>query len=111
MALSIGVRKGSRINVGGDRVGGEVKKDGGRERLVGYKLVGGDVLEVLEVEDKYRILVSFRGQQYMITDQERTKLAADVFLSCGLWNGKGEPDESRLAFEAPRSIRIERLPR
>lgn len=108
MALSIGVKKGSKINIGGQRVGGTNIVENGRPKLIGYDLDGGEILEVLEV-DRETIWVSFRGEEYEVTSMERVKLAEGVFVSCGPWNGKGMESYSRLAFEAPRSIRIERI--
>jgi len=109
MALSIGVKKGSKVNIGGVREGGHMEDGNKGPRLVGYTLSGGDVLEVLEVVTTNAIRVKYKEENFVVTDQERTKLDEEVFVSCGLWNGKGDPEYSRLAFEAPKSIRIERV--
>lgn len=108
--MSIGVKEGGRINIGGERVGGKLIDHNDRPKLIGYTMKGGEVLEVLSIESKDLIHVRYKGVEYAVTDKERTRLEDNVFVSCGLSNGKGPDDYSRLAFEAPRSVRIERLP-
>lgn len=111
MALSIGVKRGSLINIGGVRHGGTTVQTERGPRLKGYTLFGGEELTVIEVIRPDLIRVEYKGKQHDISEVERTKLDEDVYVSCGPWNGKGSADYSRLAFEAPRSIRIERLER
>ena len=52
MALSIGVKKGSKINIGGQRVGGTNIVESGRPKLIGYDLNGGEILEDIIVTGK-----------------------------------------------------------
>lgn len=85
MALSLGVKAGSRIKI------------------------GEHVLQVLKVEDEVRITIQMNDRQYVITDVERQLIAPEVYVSCGSQKGKGLPDYGRLAIEAPRRIPINRL--
>lgn len=84
MALSIGVRKGSKIKV------------------------GECMLEVLALPETNQITVSFDGKQHTLTDEERILLAPDVYASVGKTDASLGVHYSRIAFEAPRRIRIER---
>ncbi|QIN95300.1 hypothetical protein DLP3_137 [Stenotrophomonas phage vB_SmaS_DLP_3] len=110
MALSIGVKKGSQINIGGERIGGRVIKDQHqRDKLIDYTLKGGKTMTVVQVDGTEKIVVEYNGNTLNLTDKERIKLEEGVFVSCGLSNGKGLDFYGRLAFEAPRSVRIERI--
>jgi hypothetical protein len=87
VALSIGVTAGSQIRV------------------------GDEIVKVLEVLRGKAIRVEVDGKQHVITDQQRTEVLPDVFLTYGapgpnLKEFKG----SRLAFEAPKDLKITRLP-
>ncbi|ATS92366.1 hypothetical protein DLP05_139 [Stenotrophomonas phage vB_SmaS_DLP_5] len=110
MALSIGVKKGSQINIGGERIGGRTIMDMyQRPKLIDYTLKGGQTMTVVQVDGTEKIVVEFCGKTLTLTDKERVKLQEGVFVSCGLSNGKGQDFYGRLAFEAPRSVRIERI--
>lgn len=82
-------------------------KKGQRIRIGGVHL-----LTVQEILAPNQVKVTFDGREILVTDLERAKLMDDVFVSCGLSMQKfGGPaaQYSRLAFEAPRAVRIERL--
>lgn len=89
MALSIGVKAGSRIKFG--------------QR----------VLEVLHVEDGRRIQVKVTGEdenrQYLITEEQRTLIGPETYVFCGVGKDWHDPAFSRIAFEAPRAIKINRV--
>lgn len=85
MGLSLGVKKGLRIKVGSAMVA------------------------IQKVENHNLITVDVDGKEYVITDQERVEVLPSVFLSCGQKDLRGTATYSRLLFEAPRTIRIERL--
>jgi hypothetical protein len=89
VALSIGVKKGRKIKF-----------------LLPSKVER--TLVVLDVLSSKRVLVEFGGRQLVVTDEERHELMPGVFVSCGMIR-ESPPRESRLAFEAPREIRIERV--
>jgi len=86
MALSIGIKRGSKI-----------------------LLAGTHLLEVQEVVAFNKVRIKFNDRVILVTDLERVELLPDAFVSCGVSMGDPLTTESRLAFEAPRSIRIERI--
>ena len=84
MALSLGVRKGSRISVG--------------DHCVEVKAMVPPNLIVITVDD---------GPEMVISDQSKT----DILPNVSVFSGVGAAGNGcRLAFEAPRSITIRRLP-
>lgn len=86
MALSIGVREGSKIQV------------------------GKNLLSVKQIDDSRRIHILYGKQEHLITDEERTEVEPDVFISCGIKSDRPTNyNFSRLAFEAPRSVEIHRI--
>lgn len=92
MALSIGVKAGSKIKF------------------------GHSLLTVLSVDDGKRIEIEVQGahpsdrRYYMITEEQRTEIAQDVYVFCGADSKRwSEKEFSRIAFEAPRAIRINRV--
>lgn len=86
MALSIGVSENSKIRV------------------------GNQLLRVSQIQDSRHIAINYGGKRYLITDAERTEVEKDVYISCGLPPSRlAGPSMSRLAFEAPRSIKISRV--
>lgn len=89
MALSLGVSKGSEIVVGlSDRE---------------------ETIQVLDVECGTRVAIKVMGKRLEIDDQERVEVLPEVFVSCGLSNPHRGSRTSRLAFEAPRRIKINRV--
>lgn len=52
--------------------------------------------------------ISVDGEAWTITEHERTEIAPEVYVFCGQTKETGRRF-SRLAFEAPKSVRIERL--
>ena len=84
MALSIGVKQGSKISVGEHE------------------------LEVKSILPSNVIVVSIdSGDDIVISEQPRTQLLPDVFV----FSGVGATGHARrLAFEAPRSVAITRHP-
>ncbi len=86
MALSIGVSKGSKIQV------------------------GKHLLRVLEVQDSRHVSILYGDQRHLITDAERTEVEPGVFISCGIKQDRETTaNSSRIAFEAPMSIAINRV--
>jgi AICAR transformylase/IMP cyclohydrolase PurH len=95
MALSIGVYRGMKIKV------------------------GSEMIRVADVqEDGRKVVLDVGTRQYTISENERVEIMPEVFVFCGVYDGiitKWTTDEgdtvvhSRLAFEAPRSIRINRM--
>lgn len=87
MALSLGIGVGSRISI------------------------GGKTLTVLDAMRGQSILVEVDGVCHVVTDQCKVEVLPQVFVFFGaptttLQNFNG----LRLAFEAPREIKIVRLP-
>ena len=85
MALSIGVQKGSKL------------------------LVGGQTVEVLDIVYGHSMAVAAGGKTHQVNDQERTEILPNVYVSYGKNLRRPNQPGARLAFEAPRSIRINRL--
>ena len=86
MALSLGVRKGDHIKV------------------------GATMIEVVRVEDDNIIGLYVAGQPLIyVSDTEKTEILPDVWVFCGSTTRQQYDGYSRLAFEAPREIRIERV--
>lgn len=80
---------------------------------IGSKIrVGADTLEVLDVQDAMDTKVRVGKREFTITDLERQEVLPDVFISLG-WSENTKdarfPNFSRLAIEAPRALRIERV--
>jgi hypothetical protein len=90
MALSLGVRGGKKVRF-----------------IVKGK---SHIMTVLEVVSPSNVRVAFDGREILITDLERAKLMDNVFVSCGKEEDSIKEGYTRLAFEAPREIRIERIP-
>jgi hypothetical protein len=86
LALSIGVTRGSRIRVG--------------QSMVKVEEIVQDVAVTLSVDG---------GKKFMITDSERTQIIPEVFVQLGLNHRSSGTNSSRLAFEAPFSIKINRI--
>lgn len=82
MALSIGVQKGSKI------------------------LVGGTPVNVTDIAYGHSVRLQVDDDEFLITEQERTEILPEVFVSYGKNPEKMNQPSARLAFEAPRSIRI-----
>lgn len=82
MALSLGIKTGSKI------------------------AVGDHCIEVKAIVPPNLIVVSVNGGvDIVVSDQARTNISPDVYVFSGTRGGKG----NRLAFEAHRSIVIRRL--
>lgn len=86
MALSLGVSVGSEITIG------PVNR-----------------LKVLDIIGGTQVKIEVGGNQFLIDDQERQEVLPEVFVSCGLSAPTRGTHTSRLAFEAPRSIKIDRV--
>lgn len=86
MALSLGVSIGSEITLGPD-----------------------NVLKVLDIVGGTQVKVQINGGKvFDIDDSERQEVLPDVFVSCGLSTTSRGAKTSRLAFEAPLSVKIDR---
>jgi hypothetical protein len=86
MALSLEVTQGSKIKI------------------------GQHMLEVGEITKGTHITATYKGQTHLITTEERTELEDGVFVSCGSKPQKHHEKRTRLAFEAPRNVKINRQP-
>lgn len=76
----------------------------------GFKIkIGTHMLEVSEVKSQEEIDVTVDGEKFTITDLERKEVAPQVYVQCGAPNPKNPPHYGRLAIEAPRSMRIDRI--
>lgn len=85
MALSIGVSQGTKI------------------------MVDDHELLVEDVPKATLVQVLFQGKKYLVSDEERIEIYPSVYMSCGLSDERKHDHNSRLAFEAPRSIEIYRV--
>lgn len=85
MALSLGVRKGSKVRIGDEA----------------------NPANCLEVVSTYgtSIVVKVQGRLHLVTEEERMELFPGVKVSSGSLPSGGHP---RLAFEAARHITITR---
>ena len=90
MALSIGVSVGSQIDIGD-------------EHTVTVKSISNPHLIVLSVKNK---VSGDPPVDHLATDQSRAEIIPDVFVSTG---DSRKPGVYRLAFEAPKQIRISRI--
>ena len=86
MGLSIGVQAGDHINI------------------------GDKTLVVQEVGPKLSVVVYDGGKAQMVSEEERSMLAPEVYVSLGKAKGHSSR-HCRLVFEAPRSIRIGKVSR
>lgn len=86
MALSLGVKKGGVIKI------------------------GGVPLQVVSIDHQKSITVRINGREYVVSDKERVEILPTVFVFVGTWSVLNQSSQGRLAFEAPRAVRIERVP-
>jgi hypothetical protein len=84
-ALSLGVRRGREI------------------------LIGDRKLVVEEVLGANRVRVVFDGRRILVTDHQKEELMPGVTVQAGMPNSGRKSPETRLAFEAPRSVKIVRV--
>jgi len=89
MALSLGVKKGSKIRIGGDKM------------LVVDEILRPDLINI-----------TVDGKSFTIDDLESQTILPDVKVFAGLGShpSKNNSNYARLAFDAPYAIRIERVP-
>jgi sRNA-binding carbon storage regulator CsrA len=83
MSLSIGVSTGSRISVG--------------DHVVRVKSINSPNLFVVDIDG---------GNEVVISEREKIEVLPDVFVQSGVGQKGGG---NRLAFDAPRSIKISRI--
>jgi len=86
MALSLGVSRGSKIDI------------------------GSHLLEVMSVMVDHAVRVRINGRSFDLTEKQRTEVAPDVFISYGRGPTQSNGPSARLAIEAPRSMEITRRP-
>lgn len=86
MAWSTGVKRGDKIKV------------------------AGTLVLVKEVLPGKAVVIVVGADEHIITDQERVQIIPSVFVSLGKIPVNGANSGSRLAFEAPRSIKLQRVP-
>lgn len=88
MGLSLGVRAGSKILIGAQEV---------------------NVLKVSQTEVEVETFDLIRTRRVVkLTEQERVELFPEVFCSVGKVDLQAGNSYTRLVFEAPRTIAIER---
>lgn len=94
MPLSLGVKKGSKIKV-----------DQSMVEVV-------DVVSLSEIRINVSNGMLRQIKQHTITNEERTEILPEVFVSAGRDDGADHSTKgyTRLAFEAPRRIKINRVP-
>lgn len=90
VALSLGVQAGSRIKVG---------------------LAVVKVIEILN--NGLEVVLEAGGNRFVVNDEEKKEILPSVFVFCGIsaWMYWDQPYKSKLAFDAPRSIAINRINR
>ena len=106
--LSLGVKKGSKIVIGGQPVRRVVPN----QKPVVVRVDGGTLLTVEDVLGVDEILIDVAGQKFKVTNLEKVQVAPNVFVSSGR-DEKGEHatgSYTRLCFEAPLSVNINRVP-
>ncbi len=85
MPLSLGVHMGMKINVG-------------PHQILVEDIMRGTAIKVSGKD----------GQEFLITDQQRTEVYPEVFLSYGSPGPRLDYRGTRLAIEAPRELNISR---
>jgi hypothetical protein len=86
MALSIGVKNGSQIKI------------------------GTITLRILEIRNGGKsILVEVANRRFLINETDKTEILPDVFVFCGVTGDEGSERRSKIALEAPQTIRIDRV--
>lgn len=76
---------------------------------VGDKIMVGKVpITILSIASPNIIGLDVGGQTFFVSDAERVEILPEVWVQSGLPERRFR-SESRLAFEAPREIRIERV--
>lgn len=89
MALSLGVTKGSKVEITlADRV---------------------EVIQVKSIDSATQLMLVVEGKAVAINDKERVEILPQVFVSCGLSRPARGNRSTRLAFEAPLEIKINRV--
>jgi hypothetical protein len=88
MALSIGVSVGSKVDV------------------------GGHVVQVKTLVRPNKIVVTVDNGAEIVINESRTQILPTVFVFVGIGQVQQQKKQggNRLAFEAPKSIRISRIP-
>ena len=72
--------------------------------------IGQSILVVKEILDSKTVSITIDGgPPQLITEDKRTLILPDVYVFCGMKVNKPGVHESRLAFEAPRRIAINRI--
>lgn len=89
MALVLGCKLGSGIRIG--------------------TVDGTTMVTVSTIDPELEVQLEVTDRLFKITDQERTEIMPDVFVSLGSGSSTKGDRYCRLVFEAPRSIRIERV--
>lgn len=89
MALSLGVTKGSKVEIAlADRV---------------------VLVKVTNIDSATQLTLEVEGTAVTIDDKERVEILPQVFVSCGLSRPARGNRSTRLAFEAPLEIKINRV--
>ena len=84
MALSLGVRKGSKLEIGNRQV------------------------EVVALSTPDYVELQAGSHKFLVTSYERTEILPDVFVSMGS-EDRAHGKFARLAIEAPQSVNIRRV--
>lgn len=86
MALSLGVKTGSQMRI------------------------GSSILRVLEIKNYGRLIsIEVGNRRFLIDDEKKTEILPAVFVFCGVTSDWCFERKSKIAFDAPRSIQIDRV--
>lgn len=78
-------------------------------RLHDEVLIGNELVSVVQVEEE-SVVLNAKGKDFLITEKERKEILPEVFVSIGIEKVK-RPNQVRIAIEAPREIKINRVKR
>ncbi|WP_158934115.1 hypothetical protein [Burkholderia sp. S171] len=86
MALSLGVQAGSQVKI------------------------GSSILHILKISNGGKsISVKLNDQTFDVGNQQKIEILPSVFVICGVVGDWDSSSKSRLALDAPRSVKIERV--
>lgn len=107
MALSLGVKKDDEIKIGGRAI-----RD--TEGVV-VRVEGGKTVRVEAVSGVDSIHLDVEGKKYVVTNATRTEILPNIFVQSGrdesAYASHSTNQYTRLCFEAPRAVTINRVPR
>jgi len=71
--------------------------------------IGDNVVTISAIHSTEDVELEVNGSLFDVSDDERTLILPDVWVQLGISKENSGLNYCKLAFEAPRSIRIERL--